>query len=119
MSSDYPTHKHGSAQLVDKRGLPMSPRTERKEISPLRRELIVGLGEFIGTFSFLFMAFGAVQVVSSAKAAEQGPGQARLVPDVFFIGAAFGTSLAVNVWIFYRVSGGIFNPAVRFLILLS
>ena len=30
-----------------------------------------------------------------------------------YIALAFGFSLAANVWIFYRVSGGLFNPAVR------
>jgi len=37
------------------------------------------------------------------------------VPTVGFllyVALAFGFSLAVNVWIFYRISGGIFNPAV-------
>ena len=29
-----------------------------------------------------------------------------------YISMAFGFSLLVNVWIFYRVSGGLFNPAV-------
>lgn len=31
---------------------------------------------------------------------------------LLYVSLAFGISLAVNVWIFYRVSGGIFNPAV-------
>lgn len=30
----------------------------------------------------------------------------------FYIAASFGFALAVNVWIFCRVSGGLFNPAV-------
>ena len=29
-----------------------------------------------------------------------------------YIALAFGFSLAANVWIFYRISGGLFNPAV-------
>lgn len=32
--------------------------------------------------------------------------------SLMYIAASFGTALAVNVWIFYRVSGGMFNPAV-------
>ena len=34
------------------------------------------------------------------------------VTHLLFIGTAFGLSLLVNAWIFYRVSGSIFNPAV-------
>lgn len=29
-----------------------------------------------------------------------------------YISLCFGFSLAVNAWIFFRVSGGLFNPAV-------
>jgi glycerol uptake facilitator-like aquaporin len=29
-----------------------------------------------------------------------------------YISLSFGFSLAVNAWIFFRVSGGLFNPAV-------
>lgn len=29
-----------------------------------------------------------------------------------YIALSFGFSLAVNAWIFFRVSGGLFNPAV-------
>lgn len=36
-------------------------------------------------------------------------GTARLM----YISVAFGLALLVNAWIFYRVSGGLFNPAVR------
>lgn len=32
--------------------------------------------------------------------------------SLMYIAASFGTALAINVWIFYRVSGGMFNPAV-------
>lgn len=31
---------------------------------------------------------------------------------LLFIAASFGASLAVNAWVFFRVSGGLFNPAV-------
>ncbi len=32
---------------------------------------------------------------------------------LLFASSSFGTSLAINAWIFYRVTGGLFNPAVR------
>lgn len=31
---------------------------------------------------------------------------------LLYVAFAFGFSLTVNVWIFYRVSGGLFNPAI-------
>lgn len=33
-------------------------------------------------------------------------------PFSLYIALSFGFSLAVNAWIFFRVSGGLFNPAV-------
>ncbi|PHH69592.1 hypothetical protein CDD80_6638 [Ophiocordyceps camponoti-rufipedis] len=37
---------------------------------------------------------------------------------VFYIAASFGFSLGVNIWIFYRVSGGMLNPAVTLALVL-
>lgn len=31
---------------------------------------------------------------------------------LLYVALSFDFSLAVNVWIFFRVSGGLFNPAV-------
>lgn len=75
------------------------------------------LGEFIGTFMFLFCGFVGVQTtVLNTPALDSGdksPDIATLVPLRFlYISFAFGVGLAVNVWVFYRVSGGMFNPAV-------
>ncbi len=32
--------------------------------------------------------------------------------QLLYISLAFGFSLAVNAWVFFRISGGLFNPAV-------
>jgi aquaporin related protein len=32
--------------------------------------------------------------------------------DSLYIAIIFGASLAANVWCFFRISGGLFNPAV-------
>jgi hypothetical protein len=31
---------------------------------------------------------------------------------LLYVSLSFGFSLAVNCWVFYRISGGLFNPAV-------
>lgn len=33
--------------------------------------------------------------------------------ELLYISLSFGFSLAVNAWVFFRISGGLFNPAVR------
>jgi aquaporin related protein len=72
-----------------------------------RHMLVSFLGEFVGTFLFLFFAFAATQVANNLLGT-----RSMDVPTLLYISLAFGVSLAVNVWIFFRISGGQFNPAV-------
>jgi aquaporin related protein len=76
--------------------------------SAIRNHFIAFLGEFVGTFLFLFFAFAATQVANMSVVAGEGPNLGVLL----YISLAFGFSLAVNVFVFYRISGGLFNPAV-------
>jgi aquaporin related protein len=95
---------------------PNERRLKRLAFMPnaVRNEIIAFLGEFAGTFMFLFMAFAATQVANAAapptadNTLSQFPNSANLL----YISLAFGFSLAVNVWAFFRISGGLFNPAV-------
>lgn len=77
---------------------------------PVRDEVVAALAEFCGTFMFLFLAFAATQAVLNVDAAAGRPPTAA---QVLFVASAFGGALAANVWAFYRISGGMFNPAVR------
>jgi aquaporin related protein len=75
----------------------------------LKTTLVIGVGEFCGTFMFLLLSFMGAQV-----ALDNNPTGERLDPStLLYIASSFGTALAVNVWVFYRVTGGMFNPAVR------
>jgi Major intrinsic protein len=73
----------------------------------LKNHMIAMSGEFVGTTMFLFFAFAGTQV-----AAMISPGELS-IDRVQYIAMSFGFSLLVVVWAFYRVSGGLFNPAVR------
>lgn len=77
---------------------------------PVRNEVVAAIAEFCGTFMFLFLAFAATQAVLNVDTAAGWPPNAA---QMLFIAAAFGGALAANVWAFYRISGGMFNPAVR------
>ena len=79
----------------------------------LRNHFIAMVGEFIGTFLFLFFAFSATQVANAASAAASpsatAGGSLSQVPNastLLYISLAFGFSLAVNAWVFFRISGG-------------
>lgn len=80
----------------------------------VRNHFIAMAGEFAGTFLFLFFAFTGTQVANSqtqsasSTTIAQGSNPAQLL----YISLCFGFSLAVNAWVFFRISGGLFNPAV-------
>nr|POE89910.1 aquaporin-1 [Quercus suber] len=84
----------------------------------IRNHFIAMMGEFAGTFLFLYFAFSATQVANAAAAgADTQDGSLSQVPNastLLYISLAFGFSLAVNAWVFFRISGGLFNPAVTF-----
>lgn len=61
---------------------------------------------------FLFFALGGTNVVNAAPAADQTADLSANPAKILFIALCFGFSLAVNAWVFFRFSGGLFNPAV-------
>lgn len=70
----------------------------------LRNHFIAFLGEFVGTFLFLFFAFAATQVANEAASA--GADGVPNTSVLLYIALAFGFSLAVNAWVFFRITGG-------------
>ena len=79
--------------------------------SALQGHFVAMSGEFVGTIMFLYFAFGATQIANVLNA-DAGPNTSGLL----YISLAFGFSLATTAWVFYRVSGGLFNPAVSGLV---
>ena len=78
---------------------------------------------------FLFFAFAGTQVAniqstapsssSSTSGTTSGGATGFNVSVYLYISVIFGFSLMVNVWIFFRISGGLFNPAVTFAMVLG
>ncbi|KZM21083.1 uncharacterized protein EKO05_0003566 [Ascochyta rabiei] len=93
--------------------------------SNAKNHFVAFVGELVGTTMFLFFAFAGTQVANIGSAASSDSntttGEATgFSPTVLlYIAVVFGFSLMVNVWIFFRISGGLFNPAVTFAMLLS
>ncbi|RVX73180.1 hypothetical protein B0A52_02307 [Exophiala mesophila] len=81
-----------------------------------RNYLVVFLSELAGTFLFLFFAFSIAQVANTPV--PDNPNGPPNLLAVLFIALGFGCSVAVNVWLFYRVSGGMFNPAIALTLVL-
>ncbi len=96
----------------------------------IKNEIVAAVGEFVGTFLFLFFSFGIATVAGQQSLTAQSAGQVQstggdstgttLDPSqLLYSSLGFGFSLAVNAWLFFRVSGGLFNPAVAFGLLLT
>ncbi|KAK7706641.1 Aquaporin-5 [Diaporthe eres] len=81
----------------------------------IKNHIVAALGEFVGTTMFLFFAFTGTAVATVAP----GDGSSGFNISVqTYIALCFGFSLMVNVWVFYRISGGLFNPAVTLALVL-
>ncbi|KIW08588.1 uncharacterized protein PV09_00551 [Verruconis gallopava] len=82
----------------------------------LKGHFVAAIGEFVGTSMFLFFAFAGTQVANVGSQTAQNTttnAQTGFSPEVLlYIALSFGFSLMVNVWVFFRISGGLFNPAV-------
>ncbi len=98
--SSTPFHPQSSRDHPQQR-LPFADR-----LNPTARNHFVACcGEFIGTFFFLFFALSGTQVANTTEDANE-------LMQLLYISLTFGFSLAVNAWVWFRVSGGLFNPAV-------
>ncbi|WVQ97426.1 hypothetical protein IAU59_004539 [Kwoniella sp. CBS 9459] len=87
----------------------------------IKNHFIAMIGEYVGTVLFMIFALGGTNValipttsVTGGTTAGQDGSAASTVntSNLLYIALSFGFSLAVNAWIFFRVSGGLFNPAV-------
>lgn len=79
----------------------------------IKGHLVACVGEFVGTFMFLLFALGGTNVVNTAPAEGQNAVDLSANPSkIMYIALVFGMSLMVNAWVFFRISGGLFNPAV-------
>jgi aquaporin related protein len=78
----------------------------------IKNHFVAMMGEFVGTFLFLLFAFGGTNAVNAAPLAGRSADLAADPAKLLFISLCFGFSLAVNAWVFFRISGGLFDPAV-------
>ncbi|KAI6793700.1 aquaporin-like protein [Hortaea werneckii] len=89
-----------------------NPRNTENQ-SAILKHFVAATGEFVGTFLFLFFAFlGHQMAVDTAP--NTGPGNVLSNQTVIYIAMSYGLSLLVTAWTMYRISGGLFNPAVTF-----
>ncbi|OLN89996.1 Aquaporin-1-like protein 2 [Colletotrichum chlorophyti] len=88
-------------------------RQPTTHLSTLERHLVAAMGEFIGTFLFLYFGYAGHLMVLE-QASDTALDGSMSSQTIIFAALAYTFALLVNVWAFYRVSGGLFNPAVTF-----
>lgn len=89
------------------------PRTALRDYWPratLVKDVKAALFEFVGTTVFLLLAFGGTQASHEV--------QGSALEQSLYIATAFGLSLLVSAWFFFRATGGLFNPDVSLALLL-
>ncbi|KAM7192743.1 aquaporin-1 [Rhypophila sp. PSN 637] len=90
-------------------------------LSTMQKHLVATAGEFVGTFLFLYFSY-AGNLMAASRASAMAPssvGGGMSSETVIFISLAYSFSLLVNVWAFYRISGGLFNPAITLALCLA
>jgi hypothetical protein len=76
-----------------------------------RTTLLRSSANSLGPFSSSFVAFAGTQTACAGQtklSTETGTELAQLL----YVALSFGFSLTADVWLFYRISGELFNPAV-------
>lgn len=86
---------------------------KRTHLSEFGTHMVAASGEFVGTFLFLYFAY-AGNIVAIRQEPVAGPDGSLANNTVMYVAMSYGFSLLVNVWAFYRISGGLFNPAVSY-----
>ncbi|KAI0775267.1 aquaporin-like protein [Trametes elegans] len=93
------------------------PPPPPSHFATLKEDALAAVLEYIGTTFFLLLAYGGVQAAQS-EAFSSSNGTSN-IERVMYISLCFGFSLLSSVWLFYRVTGGLFNPDVSLALLLT
>jgi aquaporin rerated protein, other eukaryote len=86
----------------------------------MKNLIIATLAEFVGTCMFLFFALAINSTCSTVKDMEKEAGlRTNDLTALLVSSVGFAFSLAISAWVFFRVSGGVQNPAITVALALS
>ncbi|KAG9221225.1 hypothetical protein CCMSSC00406_0007399 [Pleurotus cornucopiae] len=74
--------------------------------------------EFFGTTTFLLLGLGGIQA-GAAALGNPLPDSPPSILMLMYIAMSMGLSLLISAWLFYRITGGLFNPNVSLALLLT
>ncbi|UZJ55048.1 hypothetical protein CBS101457_004368 [Exobasidium rhododendri] len=82
--------------------------------------IIAAVAEFVGTFLFLFFALAInTRAVNAAADATGIITRTGTLEAQLFSSLGFGFSLCISAWVFFRISGGVQNPAITLALTLT
>jgi len=85
----------------------------------LKDDCLAAILEFIGTTFFLVLGFGGIQASSDAsRSSSSASSSSSVIEQVLYISTCMGLSLLVSAWLFFRVTGSLFNPNISLALLL-
>ena len=81
-----------------------------------RRDILAGVGEFVGTTSFLFLALAGAKTATLSVPIAQNPADITTVgltgQTITYVSLSFGLSLIVTGWAFFRITGALLVPNI-------
>jgi aquaporin related protein len=84
--------------------------------STFHDDCLAAAHEFVGTVVFLLLGLGGIQ--AAVAESESGTTPSSSVELILYVSTSMGISLLVSAWLFFRVTGGLFNPNVSLALLL-
>ncbi|KAJ7503541.1 putative aquaporin 1 [Mycena galericulata] len=82
----------------------------------IRDDLAAASLELVGTTFFLLLGLGGIQAATREKVSSSAG--VTNVEQVLYISTCMGISLVVSAWIFFRITGSLFNPCVTVSLML-
>ncbi|KAF7375289.1 Aquaporin 1 [Mycena sanguinolenta] len=74
-----------------------------------RKDLIAASLELVGTMFFLLLGLGGIQAATGETVTRD---EVTNVERILYISTCMGFSLVVCAWVFFRITGSLFNPCV-------
>ncbi|PPQ95456.1 hypothetical protein CVT26_008475 [Gymnopilus dilepis] len=93
-----------------------SPSRYSTLFSNLGDDCAAAVFEFVGTVCFLLFGLGGIQAATAESTGSEQ--HASTVAQVLYISTSMGLSLLISAWLFYRATGGLFNPNVTLSLLI-
>jgi len=91
----------------------MSKASRPGLFSTLKDDVLASVFEFVGTTFWLTLGLGGIQTAYALSGDSRNS-----IGHVFFVSASMGLSLIAAAWIFFRGTGGLFNPNVSLALVL-